>query len=73
MARDRSHIALAIVYAFVGIISITLIYAGIAVLGHSWPTVRPVQQYAETLITSALLPVVTLVLGYYFGTQRDSN
>jgi len=64
---DRSWIARQIIYVFVGAVSavlLLLLVDGLASHGESWSLVA---DRAADLIKTAVLPVVTLVLGYYFG------
>ena len=45
-----------------------IVYAGYAGLKPGlWEQVEPATQFALTLLSTVLLPIVTLVLGYYFG------
>ncbi len=65
-ADDRSQIARLIINIFVGAVAAVLIL--LALEGFldrlSWPDVTT---KAADLIKTSVLPVVTLVLGYYFG------
>ncbi len=64
---DRSWIARQIIYVFVGAVSavlLLLLVDGLASHGEAWSLVA---DRAADLIKTAVLPVVTLVLGYYFG------
>lgn len=67
---DRSWIARTIIVVFVG-----TIVAGLSILTlEGWMTgdwTRTTAQVTD-LIKSAVLPVVTLVLGYYFGRSGRS-
>lgn len=64
-AEDRSWVARRIIWIFVGVIAAGL---GIIVLGAmmtgKWDEAT---RQAVDLIKSCVFPVVTLVLGYYFG------
>ncbi len=73
--RDRFNIARPLVGAFRLSIIVTLLYPAIFIIASrlSSLTFADALQYLEflqQLITSAILPVITLVLGYYFG--KDS-
>ena len=68
-ARDRSVIAYIVVAAFVGLI--TLITCG--TLYFTWGEWGERAEFLLKMLSSVLLPVVTLVIGYYFGKdQRES-
>lgn len=69
-SRDkiRTYIALGVIAVFLAIV--------IVVIGHTlfgspttgaWQTQKEPAEFAVNVLTSVLLPVVTLVLGYYFG------
>lgn len=66
--RDRSKIARSVVWALLGLVTSLVVYAGYAGLTPGlWEQVEPATQFALTLLSTVLLPIVTLVLGYYFG------
>jgi hypothetical protein len=65
---DRSWIAKMIIYVFVGAVGVVLIL--MAVQGYASGNWATVSGTAGDLVKSTILPVVTLVLGYYFG-QSD--
>lgn len=79
-ARDQSRIAWLIIWAFVVAIgSIFLLVVGGLLLGEECgagdPECDPERwENAATfllgIVSSVLLPVVTLVLGYYFGREK---
>ena len=64
-ADDRSWIAKVIIGVFVAVIfaGLGILVAGAAMTGK-WDAAAT---QAVDLIKSAVLPIVTLVLGYYFG------
>lgn len=64
---DRSFIVRWVVYLYVGSIGIAIVYLAV-VQGLRWSEHCP-DGIAE-LIKVAVVPVVTLVIGYYFGTSR---
>ncbi len=80
-ARDQSGIAWAIIIAFV--VSIALIFVLVfwftgpvegCTAGEGVVCPQRWQDPAEFLVgvvSSILLPIVTLVLGYYFGTEQN--
>lgn len=79
-ANDQSKIALIIVWAFVAMIAaIFLIVAfnlgsiqgcqGESCAEGLW---QGPAKFLLTMLSSVMLPVVTLVLGYYFGTEKKN-
>lgn len=69
-ADDRSLIAKLIVWAFVilvGIVVLTVI-AGVFYFG-TWDTLSEPAKFLMAILSSVMLPVVTLVIGYYFGSK----
>jgi len=68
-ARDRSFIANLVVITFVFLIAVI----AIVVLFRDWSEVQEPAEFVAKLMSSVLLPVVTLVIGYYFGKSRDSS
>ena len=64
-ADDRSWIARRIIWVFLGVIAagLSILVAGASMTGE-W---QDAGDQAVDLIKSTVLPVVTLVLGYYFG------
>lgn len=69
LGRDRSHIVLCVMGLYV-------FSLGCAVLYMLW---RGFTHHDETTVTNlselikiAILPIVTLVIGYYFGTAKSS-
>lgn len=55
------------VFTLIGIFGVALLF--IWYFGKA--DVKEVQQLAETLILNVLLPVLTLLLGYIFGSRGD--
>ena len=70
--RDRSAIARWVVIAFLVVVIGVLAFALLGALYKEWDAVKLPAEYAVGTISSVLLPVVTLVLGYYFGTGDNS-
>ena len=62
---DRSWIARMIITVFVAVIVIVLIF--LAVQGYTTQNWTLAANTASDLFKSAVLPIVTLVLGFYFG------
>lgn len=70
--RDRSEIGRTIITLFVASVLIVLI----AIVLMAWANLSTWKEASEklvTLLSSVVLPVVTLVIGYYFGTERKSG
>ena len=72
-ADDQSRIAWVIIWAFVfSIAGLFLLVFGSMLIGSrisgSW---KDPAEFLAGIISSVLLPVVTLVLGYYFGKEKS--
>lgn len=65
-AKDRSYIANIVVVAFV--LLIAAITAGVFL--QDWSTWEKPAEFLLKMLNSVLLPVVTLVIGYYFGKEK---
>lgn len=80
-AKDQSRIAWVIIWAFVVAVAIIFLYVIIELLlGGGCPEgqtdCKPDRWEAPAkfllgIVSSVLLPVVTLVLGYYFGKEKN--
>ena len=68
-ARDRSFIANLVVVTFVFLIAVI----ALVVLFRDWNEVQEPAEFVLKLMSSVLLPVVTLVIGYYFGKSKESS
>jgi len=70
-ADDRSHIAKLIVWAFVGLMAfvVVTVVAGVAYFGD-WNGISEPAKFLMAILSSVMLPVVTLVIGYYFGKEK---
>ena len=55
---------------FLAIIVVLILYALFGTLAFGWEVIKTPAEYATARITTVLVPVVTLVLGYYFGTSE---
>ena len=66
--KDRSAIGRWVVAVFLAVVVVLLLYVLGGSLIYNWDSIKTPAEYASTTIGSVLLPVVTLVLGYYFGT-----
>ncbi|GAB4575797.1 MAG: hypothetical protein Tsb008_17590 [Rhodothalassiaceae bacterium] len=75
--KSRTALAKIIVYAFVGMIAALFLYAiSLAMFSDCAGCAVEVPKsiiYLGEFTSSVMLPVVTLVLGYYFGTRQDGN
>lgn len=67
---DRSLIAKLIIYAFVGLIGFVVLLLSVAVLFKTWTDLAEAAKFLMAILSSVLLPVVTLVIGYYFGKEK---
>jgi cytochrome bd-type quinol oxidase subunit 1 len=80
-AKDQSRIAWVIIWAFVAAVGIIFLYVIVELLfgsgcreGQTGCTPDRWKEPAKFLlgiVSSVLLPVVTLVLGYYFGKEKN--
>ena len=70
-ADDRSHIAKLIVWAFVILLGfvVVAVIAALFFFSGDWDKIAEPAKVLVTLLSSVLLPVVTLVIGYYFGSK----
>ena len=64
---DRSIIGISVVLAFLLAIGALFVYVLVA---EPW---KDKAEFLATTLGSVLLPVVTLVLGYYFGTEKAAQ
>jgi hypothetical protein len=70
-AEDRSWIARAILWVFVISVAIVLVILWTeGIVTKEW---NPVALQAADLIKTSVLPVVTLVLGFYFGSRSGKG
>jgi uncharacterized membrane protein len=69
-ADDRSHIAKLIIWAFVALLAVVVVavIAGLAYFG-AWEEISEPAKFLTAILSSVMLPVVTLVIGYYFGSK----
>jgi uncharacterized membrane protein len=67
-ADDRSHIAKLIVWVFV--LLITALVLAVIWRFCDWEKIAEPAKFLSSILSSVLLPVVTLVIGYYFGKER---
>ena len=67
---DRSLIARLVVYAFVGLVGFVVVVLTIAIFIKQWKDVEDAAKFLTAILSSVLLPVVTLVIDYYFGKEK---
>jgi len=70
-ADDRSHIAKLIVWAFVVLMAFVVltVVIGAGYFGD-WNMIAEPAKFLMAVLSSVMLPVVTLVIGYYFGKDK---
>ncbi len=66
--QDRSIIGRWVVAVFLVVVVLLLAYVLVGSVVLGWDSIKTPVEYASTTISSVLVPIVTLVLGYYFGT-----
>ena len=71
-SRDRSTIGRRVVNVFLAVVVLLILYVLIGAVAFGWESIKTPAEYAATTVGAVLLPVVTLVLGYYFGTSDRS-
>jgi anti-sigma factor RsiW len=69
-ADARSHIAKLIVWAFVILVAVVVIAAGAGTYFLGWDKLVEPGKFMMAVLGSVMLPVVTLVIGYYFGKEN---
>jgi len=69
-ADDRSLIAKVIVFAFVGLIGLVVLAAIVGAYFFDWDSLVGAAKFLADILGSVMLPVVTLVIGYYFGKEK---
>ena len=69
-ADDRSHIAKLIVWAFVVLMAWVVVAATLGAYLYDWDRLLEPGKFVMAILSSVMLPVVTLVIGHYFGKDR---
>lgn len=69
-ADDRYHIAKLIVWAFVVLMAWVVVAATLGAYLYNWDRLAEAGKFLMAILGSVMLPVVTLVIGYYFGKDR---
>lgn len=75
-SEDRSKIAKRIVWLFIAACSGILLFIAIAVFWRPDGAVVGWEEAAKQMVvilSSVILPVVTLVIGYYFGSENKQK
>ena len=67
---DRSLIAKLLMYAFVGLIGLVVLMVAAGTAYGGWDKWVDASKFFLGILSSVLLPVVTLVIGYYFGKDK---
>jgi len=68
-ADDRSLIARVVVFSFVGLVVIAVVAAIVGAYLFDWNDLVEPGKFVMAILGSIMLPVVTLVIGYYFGSK----
>jgi len=68
-ADDRSLIARVVVFSFVSLVIIAVVAAIVGAYLFDWNDLVEPGKFVMAILGSIMLPVVTLVIGYYFGTK----
>ena len=66
---DRSFIAWMVIGTFVAVTVVLAIY----VIRGEWASREKQAEFLLKVVSSVLLPVVTLVIGYYFGKEQGAE
>ena len=67
---DRSLIAKLLIYAFVVLIGLVVMIVAAGTVLQTWDKWVEPAKFFLGILGSVLLPVVTLVIGYYFGKDK---
>ena len=69
-AGDRSYIAKIIVWSFVVLMVWLVVATTVGTYLFDWAKLTEPAKFLMTILSSVMLPVVTLVIGYYFGSEK---
>jgi hypothetical protein len=69
-ADDRSLIAKLIVWAFVFLMTLVVFAAIVGAYLFDWNALVEPAKFLMAILSSVMLPVVTLVIGHYFGKEK---
>ena len=67
---DRSLIAKIIVWAFVLLMGVVILIVAVGTFLIGWDNLSEPAKFLMSILGSVMLPVVTLVIGYYFGKEK---
>jgi uncharacterized membrane protein YdbT with pleckstrin-like domain len=67
---DRSLIAKIIVWAFVLLMGVVILIVAVGTVLIGWDKLSEPAKFLMSILGSVMLPVVTLVIGYYFGKEK---
>lgn len=67
---DRSLIAKLLICAFVALIVLVAVIVATGTVLQTWDKWVEPSKFFLGILSSVLLPVVTLVIGYYFGKEK---
>ena len=67
---DRSLIAKLIVWAFVILMGLVVLIVTGGTFAIGWDKLSEPAKFLASILGSVMLPVVTLVIGYYFGKEK---
>jgi uncharacterized membrane protein len=67
---DRSLIAKLVVWAFVVLMGVVVIIVAYGTFAIGWEKLVEPAKFLLSILGSVMLPVVTLVIGYYFGKEK---
>lgn len=65
----RSVIAIVVIFTFVGLVALVVLAAMAGTYYLGWEKLVEPGKYLVSILSSVMLPVVTLVIGYYFGSK----
>jgi hypothetical protein len=66
---DRSLLAKVIIFAFVALVVIVVAATIAAAAFFPWANVEEPAKFLMAILGSVMLPVFTLLIGYYFGSK----
>jgi hypothetical protein len=69
VGRDRSLIVIMVFVVYVGMIATIILYLGY----RAYAFQEKVFDSLTEIIKIAVVPIVTLVIGYYFGTEKSEK
>lgn len=67
--QDRSRLAWLIIGVFVFLIAWLVIAVSVATYWWDWKSIEEPAKFLMAILSSVLLPVVTLVIGHYFSNK----